>query len=98
MLVIQFFVKDLFLHSSRPLRLYNVTPMLDFKRYRWMKILPFLFDTTFILFKMYTTPRRIYTPLAVDVQNSYSSASLKKQTATSQKTIMKNKHLFELFI
>lgn len=67
MLIIQFFVKDLFLHSSLPLRLYNVTLMLDFKRYRWMKILPFLFDTTFILFKMYTTPRRIYTPHAVDM-------------------------------
>ena len=41
---------------------------------------------------MYTTPRRIYTPLTVDVQNSYSSASLKRQTANSQKTIiMKNK-------
>ena len=69
--------------------------MLGFKRYRWMKILPFLFDATFVLFKMYT---KIYTPLAVDVQNSYSSASLKKQTANSQKTTMKNKHLFELFI
>lgn len=67
MLIIQFFVKDLFLHSSLLLRLYNVTLMLDFKRYRWMKILPFLFDTTFILFKMYTTPRRIYTPHAVDM-------------------------------
>lgn len=92
MLIIQFFVKDLFLYFSLPLRLYNVTLMLDFKRYRWMKILPFLFDTIFILFKMYTTPRRIYTPLTVDVQNSYSSASLKRQTANSQKTIiMKNK-------
>ena len=69
MLIIQFFVKDLFLYSSLPLRLY-VTLMPDFKTYRWMKILPFLFDTIFILFKMYTTPRRIYTPLAVDVQNT----------------------------
>lgn len=56
--------------------------MLGFKRYRWMKILPFLFDATFVLFKMYS---KIYTPLAVDVQNSYSSANLKKQTANSQK-------------
>ena len=69
MLIIQFFVKDLFLYSSLPLRLY-VTLMPDFKTYRSMKILPFLFDTIFILFKMYTTPRRIYTPLAVDVQNT----------------------------
>ena len=37
--------------------------MLDFKRYRWMKILPFLFDTIFILFKnVYYTSTNIYTP------------------------------------
>ena len=47
-----------------------------------MKILPFLFDATFVLFKMYT---KIYTSLAVDVQNSYSSANLKKQRQTAKK-------------